>query len=109
LEDGLKNEGEVYQIKKIRRRKTMEQSTKYLSQGDFLYDWEQWKNTIDQATKTTGQIGIPLISEETLIRDLWSVATPDERKTLAELLFKLMDKNALESRNQESDEPYGGY
>ena len=30
--------------------------------------------------------------EEALIKDLWEVADPEERKTLGKLLFKVMDK-----------------
>jgi hypothetical protein len=30
--------------------------------------------------------------EEALIKEFWEVATPDERKTLGKLLFKIMDK-----------------
>jgi hypothetical protein len=29
--------------------------------------------------------------EEALIEELWDIATPDERKTLGKLLFKIMD------------------
>jgi hypothetical protein len=58
--DGLKNEVEAYQINNL-RRKTKEQSTKYLNQGDFLYDREQWKKTINQATTTTDKSAYHLI------------------------------------------------
>ena len=108
----------------------MEQNTNCLSQEDFLYDWDQWRNTVYQATKTMEKIGLSDKSteiasakvsgflsgrlyvdsgEEALIEDLWSVATPDERKTLGGLLFKIMDKSTRDFRNQEPDEPYGGY
>jgi hypothetical protein len=91
----------------------MEQGTTCLSGGDFIKDWDQWKKTVNDAIKTARKIGMPdkLIEiasvkvgdflvkricaeskEEALIKELWEVATPDERKTLGKLLFKLMDK-----------------
>jgi hypothetical protein len=95
------------------RKNTMEQGTTCLNGGDFLKDWEQWKKTVNDAIKTARKIGMPdkLIEiasvkvgdflvkricaeskEEALIKELWEVATPDERKTLGKLLFKIMDK-----------------
>ena len=47
--------------------------------------------------------------EEALIKDLWSVATPQERKILGKLLFKIMDKSTKKYGEKELDEPYGGY
>jgi hypothetical protein len=91
----------------------VEQGTTCLSGGDFIKDWEQWKKTVNDAIKTARKIGMPdkLIEiasvkvgdflvkricaeskEEALIKDLWEAATPDERKTLGKLLFKIMDK-----------------
>ena len=91
----------------------MEEGAKCLSGGDFLKDWDQWKETVGEAIKTAKKLGMPdkLIEvasvrvgeflttrvcaespEEALIKDLWSVANADERKTLGKLLFKIMDK-----------------
>ena len=91
----------------------MGQGTICLSGGDFIKDWDQWKKTVNEAIKTARKVGMPdkLIEiaavkvgdflskrlcveskEEALIKDLWDVATPDERKTLGKLLFKIMDK-----------------
>ena len=47
--------------------------------------------------------------EDALIKDLWSVASPQERKVLGKLLFKIMDKSSKKYTEQELDEPYGGY
>jgi hypothetical protein len=95
------------------RRNAMEQGTTCLSGGDFIKDWEQWKKTVNDAIKTARKIGMPdklieiasvkvgdfLVNricaeskEEALIKELWEAATPDERKTLGKLLFKIMDK-----------------
>jgi len=91
----------------------MEENATCLSGGDFLKDWEQWKKTVGEAIKTARKLGMPdkLIEvasvkvgdfltkrvcaespEEALIKELWDVAGPEERKTLGKLLFKLMDK-----------------
>jgi hypothetical protein len=91
----------------------MEQGTSCLSGGDFIKDWDQWKKTVNEAIKTARKVGLPdkLIEiasvkvgdflstrlcveskEEALIKELWEAATPDERKTLGKLLFKIMDK-----------------
>jgi hypothetical protein len=108
----------------------MEKGTTCLSGGDFVNDWDQWKKTVGQVIKTARKIGMPdkLIEiasvkvgdflterlcaeskEEALIKDLWSVATPQERKTLGKLLFKIMDKSTTEYSEKELDEPYAGY
>jgi hypothetical protein len=91
----------------------MEEGTTCLSGGDFIKNWDQWKKTVNEAIKTARKVGMPdkLIEiasvkvgdfltkrlcvesgEESLIKELWAVATPDERKTLGKLLFKIMDK-----------------
>jgi len=91
----------------------MAEATTCLNAGDFLKDWEQWKRTVGEAIKTARRLGMPdkiieiasvkvgdfltkrvcaASPEEALIKDLWDTATPDERKTLGKLLFKIMDK-----------------
>jgi hypothetical protein len=91
----------------------MEKGTTCLSGGDFLKDWDQWKKTVSDAIKTARKVGLPdkLIElasvkvgdflskrlcaeskEEALLKELWDAASPDERKTLGKLLFKVMDK-----------------
>jgi hypothetical protein len=91
----------------------MEEDTTCLSGGDFIKDWDQWKKTVNEVIKTARKVGMPdkLIEiasvkvgdflskklcaeskEEALIKELWDVATPDERKTLGKLLFRIMDK-----------------
>ena len=91
----------------------MKEPATCLSGGDFVKDWDQWKETVNEAIKTARRIGMPdkLIElasvkvgdfltqrlcpqspEEALIKELWEAANPDERKTLGKLLFKIMDK-----------------
>ncbi len=104
--------------------------TNCLSQGDFLVDWDQWISKVDQAAKTTDKITFPdksleidskkasqflsgrllVVSQEnSLIKDLWNIATPGERKVIGEILFRLMHKSARRAGKQAPDEPYGGY
>ena len=108
----------------------MEQGTTCLTGGDFTKDWEQWKNTVGEAIRIARKIGTPdkLIElasvkvgdflstrlcaeskEEALIKELWEVASPPERKVLGKLLFKIMDKSSRKYTEKELDEPYGGY
>jgi hypothetical protein len=108
----------------------MEQGTTCLTGGDFTKDWDQWKNTVGETIKMARKIGMPdkLIElasvkvgdflttrlcaeskEEALIKDLWSVASQQDRKVLGKLLFKIMDKSAKKYTQEELDEPYGGY
>ena len=105
----------------------MKKNTTYLTDGDFINDWDQRKNTVGITLKAASKIGIPdkLIEipsvkagkflskrlypefkEDALIKDLWEVASPQERKTLGKLLFEEMDKYP---NKQEISEPYGGY
>ena len=91
----------------------MNEPTTCLSGGDFVKDWDGWKKTVNEAIKTARRIGMPdkLIElasvkvgdflsqrlclespQEALIKELWDAASPDERKTLGKLLFKIMEK-----------------
>lgn len=91
----------------------MEVGTTCLSGGDFIKDWDQWKKTVNEAIKTARKVGLPdkLIElasvkvgdfltkrlcteskEEALIKELWDAGSPEDRKTLGKLLFKIMDK-----------------
>lgn len=108
----------------------MAEGTTCLSGGDFTQDWEQWKKTVNRAIKTARRLGMPdkLIEiasikvgdflseklcaqsqEEALIKELWTAASPQERKTLGKLLFKIMDKSSKEYTREELESPYQGY
>jgi hypothetical protein len=92
----------------------MEENTTCLSGGDFLKDWNQWRNTVYQAIQTARKLGMPdqlimvastkvgdflstrlcaATPEEALIKELWDVAEPNDRKVLGKLLFKIMEKS----------------
>jgi hypothetical protein len=80
---------------------------------DFVNDWDQWRGTLKDAIQKGRDFGLsdatiqklsvkvgdflatkvcPATKEEELIRDFWAVASADERKTLATLVFKMVDK-----------------
>jgi hypothetical protein len=105
----------------------MNNNATYLRDADFINDWDQWKNTVEITLKAARKIGMPdkLIEipsvkagnflsnmsyleskEDALIKDLWEVATPQERKTLGKLLFEVIDKYP---NIQGRSEPYAGY
>ncbi len=92
----------------------MEEKTTCLSGGDFMKDWNQWRKTVNEAIQTARKLGMPdqLIMvastkvgdflstrlcastpEEALIKELWDVAEPNDRKVLGKLLFKIMEKS----------------
>ncbi len=91
----------------------MQEQATCLSGGDFMKDWNQWKQTVNEAIKTARKLGMPdkLIEvasvkvgdflanricaespEEKLIQELWQAGDADDRKVLGKLLFKVMDK-----------------
>jgi hypothetical protein len=95
------------------RRAKMETGTTCLSGGDFIKNWNQWKKTVSEAIKMAKKLGMPdkMIEiasvkvgdflttrlctespEEGLIKELWEVATPEERKVMGKLLLKIMEK-----------------
>ena len=106
----------------------MKTITNCLSLGDLVVDWDHWISIVDQATKTdekirfaskTMEIDSAIVNkflterfveeqEESLVKDLWNAASPDERKIIGKLLFKVIDNSAHNVRKK-AEEPYGGY
>jgi hypothetical protein len=97
----------------------MEEKTTCLSGGDFLKDWNQWRMTVYEAIQTARKLGMPdqiimvastkvgdflstrlcaSTPEEALIKELWDVAEPNDRKVLGKLLFKMMEKTPVTSK-----------
>ena len=89
-----------------------EAKEKCIAAMDFMKDWDQWRATLKQAIEGGREVGLtdqeiqslatnvgdflstkvcPATKEEELLRDLWRVATHDERKTLASLIFRMID------------------
>jgi hypothetical protein len=97
----------------------MEEKTTCLNGGDFLKDWNQWRMTVYDAIQTARKLGMPdqmimvastkvgdflstrlcaSTPEEALIKELWDVAEPNDRKVLGKLLFKMMEKTPVTSK-----------
>lgn len=91
----------------------MEEVQKCINAMDFVKDWTAWKEHLQDAIKRGRDFGMsdemikslsvkvgdflankvcPATPEEQLMKDLWGVATQEERKTLATLMFKLVEK-----------------
>ena len=99
---------------KARGRCKMKTETreKCIEAMDFMKDWDQWRGTLKQAIESGRQVGLtdaeiqslatnvgdflstkvcPATKEEELLRDMWSVASADERKALGSLIFKMVE------------------
>ena len=92
----------------------MEETLKCIDAMDFVRDWASWRGHLQDAIKRGRDFGMsdemiqklsvkvgdflakkicPATPEEELMKELWEVADNDERKTLATLMFKLVDKS----------------
>jgi sulfur relay (sulfurtransferase) DsrC/TusE family protein len=91
----------------------MQEATKCIEGMDFMKDWTQWRATLKEAIEQGRKFGLsdeviknlsvnvgdfltsrvcPATKEEELLKEMWEVAAPDERKTLATLIFKMVEK-----------------
>ena len=91
----------------------MEGAQKCINAMDFVKDWATWRGHLQDAIKRGRDFGMsdetiqklsvkvgdflakrvcPATAEEQLMKDLWEVASKEERKTLATLMFKLVEK-----------------
>jgi len=78
---------------------------------DFIKDWKTWRETLKEGIHQARKLGVsdaviqsmatkvgdffsqkvcPATKEEELLKQLWDVGTPDDRKVLATLIFKLV-------------------
>jgi hypothetical protein len=85
--------------------------TKCVSAMDFVKDWKPWRATLKEGNQGASKLGVsdetiqtlatkvgdfllekvcPATPEEELLKELWNVGTPEERKVLATLIFKLI-------------------
>ncbi len=88
---------------------TME-TMKCVNALDFVKDWETWRTTLKEAIGEAKKFGVsdevikdlavkvgdflaekvcPATKEEELLKAMWDVGTPDERKAIASMMFKL--------------------
>lgn len=93
--------------------KTLEQDKqKCIEAMDFMKDWGQWRSTLKDAIQQGRKLGLsddtikslsvnvgeflankvcPATKEEELLKEMWDVASPDERKMLASIIFRMME------------------
>ena len=79
---------------------------------DYAQGWDQWKTKFKDAVKTGRKFGLSdetiksmstkigdylatrlcaKTKEEELMKEMWTVATPEERKVLSGVVFKMID------------------
>jgi hypothetical protein len=82
-----------------------------LSALDFVKDWNTWKKTLKEGIAEAKRFGVsdetiksmavkmgdflaekvcPQSKEEELLKEMWDIGTPEERKTIATLMFKMV-------------------
>jgi hypothetical protein len=85
---------------------------KCLQAMDFLKDWKTWRGSLNEAIGAARKFGVsdetikdlsvkvgdflaekvcPATKEEELLKEMWDLATAEERKTLASLIFKMVE------------------
>ncbi len=93
--------------------KLSEEQMACISSIDYVKDWNTWRQTLKDAIGQARKFGVsdaiiqdtavklgdwlaekvcPATPEEALMKEFWEIATPEERKTLATLMFKLVQK-----------------
>jgi hypothetical protein len=91
---------------------TQEQVTKCINALDFTQDWASWRDTLKEAIAAARGMGISdeeikdigvrlgdflaekvcaATKEEELMRDMWSVANPEERRVIAQVFFRTLE------------------
>ena len=84
---------------------------KCLSALDYMKDWNTWRKTLKEGIAEAKKLGVsdetiqnlgvkigsflaekvcPQTKEEQLLKEMWEIATIEERKTIATLMFKMM-------------------
>ena len=84
---------------------------KCLDSMDFVKDWQTWRDRLHEAIAGAKKFGLsddvirdmsvkvgdflsekvcPATKEEQLLKEMWEVATPEERRTIAALMLKLV-------------------
>ena len=82
-----------------------------LEMMDFLKDWTTWRNSLKEGIAMAKKMGVsdeeiqdlttkvgdflvekvcPATKEEELLKEMWEIATPSERKVIGTLIFKMV-------------------
>lgn len=96
----------------MKQSQQQEEAIKCINALDFTKDWATWRETLREGIATARGIGIPdedikdmavrlgdflaekvcpATPEEELIKEMWSAASPDERKVLATIIFRTLE------------------
>ncbi|UCF58766.1 MAG: DUF3243 family protein [Candidatus Bathyarchaeota archaeon] len=80
---------------------------------DFMKDWNTWRSTIREAISQARNLGLsdetiqelseafanflsekvcPATPEEELLKEMWDISNPEERKVLTQIFFKMIEK-----------------
>jgi hypothetical protein len=78
---------------------------------DYVKDWDTWRKTLKEGIAEAKKLGVsdetiqslglnigsflaekvcPQTKEEQLLKEMWDIATIEERKTIATLMFKMV-------------------
>lgn len=104
--------GEFMRESQTQQELQEQQVTKCINALDFTQDWGSWRDTLREAIATARGMGIPdeeikdiavrlgdflaekvcpATKEEELIKDMWSVADPGERRVIAQVMFRMLE------------------
>lgn len=96
----------------LQETKQTEKVIKCINALDFTKDWTTWRETLKDGIATARGLGIsddeikdmavrlgdflaekvcPATPEEELMKNLWQVASPEERRTLANVVFRMLE------------------
>ncbi|EGJ49837.1 DUF3243 domain-containing protein [Desulfocurvibacter africanus] len=87
----------------------MQEQSKCIASMDFVNDWKTWRETLSDNIGRARSLGVsedtiksmavrvgnylsenvcPGTKEEQVLKELWDVGSPEERKCLASMIFK---------------------
>ena len=87
---------------------------------DFVKDWNSWRSTLKEGVQQARKLGVsdktiqnlalkvgnflaqkvcPATKEKELLKEMWNPATPEERKVLATLIFRIDDLSKSRQRD----------
>jgi hypothetical protein len=79
---------------------------------DFLKDWDTWRSTLHEGIKEAHKFGVsdemikemavkvgdflaekvcPATKEEELLKQMWDIGAPEERKAIASMMIKMAE------------------
>jgi hypothetical protein len=75
-------------------------TSELMSSMDFRQDWENWRKSFNEGIELARMLRLSLCErssegnpEEQLLKEMWNVGSPDERKTMAAILLKVVQEH----------------